>query len=540
MALANGGPPTLQPIPSSLDFGDVAAGSQVTLVLNLKNNSGFDAVAVQSAVISNPAFTISPTAFPTFIQPQQVFPLQITFTAPATLGVVTATIDFNSDAANSPNSTPLRGNSVFAGTKALSISPSSWIFPDTKQLTVSAPVLFTVTNTGAAPAVVTVQIPSLDPNFVSTDLPASPQVLSAGQSFSFHVAFKPLGAGYIAVPNGITIVSDAPSSPNLIRLEGNGILIIPAYSVVGGTENGFIALGNIIQQFDTANFDVETDAYAERQLGPAGLGYESEVSRVQLQYDDIGPACVEIRDINEREETRAQLVPIGTNPNRKIRQQLADIKLTGELHTIRFTLVGGPLSIHAWSPRWVLAGETKKVSGLASCVPALEITTPCPLGPLQVGTFFSTAFMASGGTAPYTWSIVSGSLPPGLTLTTAGVLSGTPTLNGNFNYTIRVTDAALDFVQQQCALTVNAAPPPPVTMCTLVLVQTPPPSALQIGVPFSFQLQTTGGVPPFTFEVIEGQLPPGLSLNSATGLISGTPTTAGTYHPIFRVTDSFG
>jgi len=73
-------------------------------------------------------------------------------------------------------------------------------------------------------------------------------------------------------------------------------------------------------------------------------------------------------------------------------------------------------------------------------VSALAITTTSPLPGGQVGKSYSTTLAASGGISPYTWSNTSGSLPAGLTLSTGGVISGTPTATGTSTFTVQVTD----------------------------------------------------------------------------------------------------
>ena len=83
-------------------------------------------------------------------------------------------------------------------------------------------------------------------------------------------------------------------------------------------------------------------------------------------------------------------------------------------------------------------GVTVKKTVMVTATPAITITSPAQLV-LQVGVHYSGQFKASGGTGTYTWTATG--LPPGLTLSSNGVLSGTPTANGIFNFNITVTDA---------------------------------------------------------------------------------------------------
>ena len=178
-------------------------------------------------------------------------------------------------------------------------------------------------------------------------------------------------------------------------------------------------------------------------------------------------------------------------------------------------------------------------------IAASTLSLTCPANTGQVGTAYSSALTASGGTAPYKYSISKGSLPPGLTLdTSTGTITGTPTKAGAFSFAATVTDAHGVVSTTKCTITIAAAP----------LTLNCPASKGRVGVSYSSALRASGGVPPYTFSVsgggaldsrrapgaTGGPLPPGLSLNTSTGAITGSPTSPGTYSFTATVTDSTG
>ena len=124
----------------------------------------------------------------------------------------------------------------------------------------------------------------------------------------------------------------------------------------------------------------------------------------------------------------------------------------------------------------------------------------------------------TGGTSPYTWTVTPATLPAGLSLNSStGVISGMPTGGGSGQFTFKVTDAAGQSVSSQ-SITFTVAAPPALTVTTATL-----PAAV-MGTAYSQTLQAAGGVTPYTWSVPPGTLPAGLTLNSSTGVISGTPT----------------
>lgn len=167
----------------------------------------------------------------------------------------------------------------------------------------------------------------------------------------------------------------------------------------------------------------------------------------------------------------------------------------------------------------------------------LQITTSAlPPGPVQVN--YTATLAATGGAPPYSWSTTRGMLPIGLALNSStGIIVGTPSSTGMFSFTSRVQDTKGS--SASIGLTINISPAPPSTPSSSPLQITI--SALPAGnvqVSYTATLAAKGGVPPYSWSTTSGQLPSGLTLNSSTGTISGTPSTAGTFSFTTRVQDS--
>lgn len=161
-------------------------------------------------------------------------------------------------------------------------------------------------------------------------------------------------------------------------------------------------------------------------------------------------------------------------------------------------------------------------SAPAPVFPVVIATRYIPAG--SVGSAYNTYLGASGGSAPYRWSISSGTLPAGLALNeTTGQISGVPSASGNYSCAIRATDAKGAFVTKTFS----------VSIANYAI------ASGRVGYSYSYQLNASGGTPPYSWTLTGGALPPGLRLATG-GLVSGVPTTAGSYVFNARVTDSRG
>ena len=155
-----------------------------------------------------------------------------------------------------------------------------------------------------------------------------------------------------------------------------------------------------------------------------------------------------------------------------------------------------------------------------SAAPPLSITSSGALLGATINTAYATSIVTSGGVPPFTWLKTSGNFPPGLTFnTTSGQISGTPTMAGVFQFTLQVVDSAIppQTASTPAPLSITVIGPPPLQVT---------PSVLPVGsvaTPYSTSVQATGGVQPYTWSVVSGQLPAGLSLNSGSGEITGNP-----------------
>ncbi len=201
---------------------------------------------------------------------------------------------------------------------------------------------------------------------------------------------------------------------------------------------------------------------------------------------------------------------------------------------------------------WLQLGDTGCINDISTAERQFTVSiiakltiSDTPIPPATLGQPFSVQLTATGG-GSQSWSVSAGALPPGLTMSGSGLISGTPTTAGAYGFTAFVADAKRSDTKNLV-----------IDVLTPLAFEEPVVPPAEVGVDFKLTLQGTGGKEPFQWTVAAGALPPGLTLTpeevvvvsrtsggtaTAAGkaTIAGEPTTAGTYGATIKITDPYG
>lgn len=173
----------------------------------------------------------------------------------------------------------------------------------------------------------------------------------------------------------------------------------------------------------------------------------------------------------------------------------------------------GPSNPYCLIPSMQSQGEFTMV-----VLPDLAVTTKTlPNGAPGVPYSAQLEFSNSEVGWPVTWTITSGSLPGGLTLSSGGLVSGTPTGVDSKTFTVRASEQFRRWGEQELTLTVGTS---------LQAAGSFGPG--EVGLRYSASVKGTGGIAPLSYAA-QGTLPPGVTLDTKTGVLSGTPTDRGVY-----------
>ncbi len=162
----------------------------------------------------------------------------------------------------------------------------------------------------------------------------------------------------------------------------------------------------------------------------------------------------------------------------------------------------------------------------------VKIATPSlPNG--AVGVSYNATLTADGGTTPYTWSIDKGTLPAGLSLDSGtGIISGMPTTSGDSTFTVKVSDNSTPVKSDTKRYTIIIGASEALIITTVNMADGVEQTA------YNATVLALGGTPPYTWSIAGGKLPDGLMIDTASGVISGTPTKKGNYNFTIQVSDN--
>ena len=186
---------------------------------------------------------------------------------------------------------------------------------------------------------------------------------------------------------------------------------------------------------------------------------------------------------------------------------------------------GGP-----HNPACIYKGAESQAHFFLTILPDLAVTTET-LPVATPGQPYSAQLQFSNPEVgwPVKWQLLGGSLPAGLALSESGVISGTPTASDRKTFTVRAAEGFRRYGDRELTLTVSTG-----------LTASSALRAGEVGLRYTGSIPATGGVAPLRWSVASGALPGGLTLDEATGKVSGVPRTSGSFAVTFAVTDAAG
>jgi hypothetical protein len=392
---------------------------------------------------------------------------------------------------------------------------------------------FTVTALDAANSAVTsysgtVQFTSTDPQAV---LPQNSMLTNGVGSFS--ATLKTAGAQTITATD--TVMASIVGTANLTNVSAGAATHFTVTTPANATARASISvvvmaldsynnfLNNYTGTIHFTSSDKNAILPADATLPPIGTGNFSAtletVGSQTITATDKGKASLTGSSTSIGVATAATLTinpvtpPIGT-----VGVSYGSVK--SEVFECNYSRRGGIVCVPCSNP--------SSCASLPICTPTFT-HVPCR-ETRQVFTGFM--FTATGGIPPYSWS--ASSLPPGLSVSsTNGEIIGTPTLAGTYSVALTLADAGTPQVTTpgNPTIVINNPPPP-------VISTTPAPPTGAVNLPYSFTFTASSTATPLVWRVSAGTPPPGLAL-SAGGVLSGTPTAAGTSSFTLIAQDTF-
>jgi Putative Ig domain len=168
---------------------------------------------------------------------------------------------------------------------------------------------------------------------------------------------------------------------------------------------------------------------------------------------------------------------------------------------------------------------------VSGAVDPLKITSTS-LIPAARGLSYSQQLTAANGSGAITWTLLSGSLPPGITLSASGLLTGPATTDGTYSFTVQAADSSTPPQVASAAEQIQVGEP-------VKIVSSPTLPAACVNQPYTFAMQSSGGIQPFFWGFISNYWI-GINLDSSTGVFSGTSPITGTFTGKVILSDATG
>lgn len=351
---------------------------------------------------------------------------------------------------------------------------------------------------------------------------AAPQV---SQSFAVNAVVPGVPTAVSATPSGTGEIKVAFTAP-----AGNGGATISGYTVTS-SPGGLTASGAASPLTVTGLTVGLTYNFTVTASNSAGTGAASAASNAALAANAI-VATNSVAAVAYGTPTQFNLsisgvatqVIVGTAPTH------GTLAFSGIIPTYT------PALGYAGSDTFTYTATDGNMTSAAATVSitvgaATLALTPTTVANATAGSSYQQSLSTSGGLAPYSYQRV-GTLPPGISLSASGELSGNPTTAGSYSFDVTATDSSTGtgpFSVTRTYTMVVAAPQIGFALSSL-------PQSSTAGA-YTQQLQVSGGAAPYAFQITSGALPTGLSLGSD-GSFSGTPTGAGSYAFTVTVTDA--
>ena len=295
------------------------------------------------------------------------------------------------------------------------------------------------------------------------------------------------------------------------------------FNYTGTTRDGTSGTGSSYGYYDLTTTDVKIF----EQNAPVGSSYSLNKYVINAKINATGSQVIfTIQYLDLASYTNTTVYGPGLGPYGQ--DEYVDGTLTSEIKTYRATAPDGIISVTVDNPTVLTSNNWSVIEGGSgsTTAPAVVIS-PTSLTNPQVEVAYSQQFTATGGTSPYLWSY-TGTLPAGLSLSSSGLLSGTPATAAGYSFTIYASDAT-GFVGIKSYTVTVARPTITITPSTI--------SNPKVGTIYGVSFSATGGTGPYSWQS-SGVIPPGLSLSTG-GVLSGNPTTSGTYSFTVTVYDRY-